>query len=334
MLVPGAPRILSFGAGIDTEGIVRSKASWKNARLGRLGSLLDLTAMGSFRTQSLSTTSDWYFLPEVSRKYISSTVELKHENQPQYHTLSVIGQVGFATTFDSRTAGGSLFVGPSMNFVRDYSLAGPYNAKFLFLESRLAIRSHDFEYFASNPNTGYNLNFIADLSHPEVLTDTSAQRFNVNGEFLWNLKNYDPPLAVFAVRAGFGTLFVSDSPFSSRLLPGNFYQYLGGSVDLRGFSLKELPRNQSSGARTSGFAGFEARLANTIPYGIEPFAFFDIGALGDQPMSFDLPIYTSPGIGVRWKTPIGTFRTTLAHGFSGDSQKDHWQPYLSFGEEF
>jgi translocation and assembly module TamA len=335
IIVPGAPRLITFGAGIDTEGVVRLRVSWRNVRVGDTGSLVDLTALGSFRKQTLTPSVNWYFLPYPSRKYLLTSIELMHDYEPQFHVITLTGEAGYATSYDTNVIGGDFFIGPKVNLTRDISQpSAPYTAQFLFLEARFSLRSHEFEYFASNPNSGYNLTFITDLSHPALFSVAPAQRFNFNGEYLWNLKNYDPPLVVFAVRGGFGALVASDKAIASSQIPRSFYQYLGGSTDLRGFSLKALPRyHDLTGARTSVFAGFEARLANTLPYNIDPFAFFDIGALGMAAFQFDSPIYTSPGLGIRWKSPIGVLRVTLAYGFAG-TPDDHFQPFFSFGEEF
>jgi outer membrane protein assembly factor BamA len=193
--------------------------------------------------------------------------------------------------------------------------------------------SHDFEFHASDPQDGYRLTLTNDLSHPAVVSDAAVQRLSLDGEALWNLQKYDPPLWILGVRGSYSTLLASDQALQQNLLPASYYRTLGGSVNLRGFWIQELPKNRKRGGLTSGYVGIEQRLANTLPYGFEPFIFADVGAIGSQFLSFDSPLYSSPGLGMRWKSPIGSFRTTIAQGFSG-AHAEGWTWYFRYGEEF
>jgi outer membrane translocation and assembly module TamA len=66
---------------------------------------------------------------------------------------------------------------------------------------------------------------------------------------------------------------------------------------------------------------------------MDPFVFTDFGVTGNGPASFDLPVYWSPGVGIRWASPVGPIRTTFAQGFT-DTSPSHFQFYFNFGEEF
>jgi outer membrane translocation and assembly module TamA len=89
----------------------------------------------------------------------------------------------------------------------------------------------------------------------------------------------------------------------------------------------------NGGGLTSGFVGLETRLSQTLPFDLDPFVFMDFGEISNSAALLSAPLYWSPGVGVRWASPIGPVRTTLAHGFVGNSA-DHFQFYLSLGEEF
>jgi translocation and assembly module TamA len=105
---------------------------------------------------------------------------------------------------------------------------------------------------------------------------------------------------------------------------------------MRGFGLLELPENQI-GDLTSVYGGFEVRLLDTLPIGIQPFAFVDVGVLGISPIDLETPIYWSPGLGLRLESPIGNFRVSLAHGYltgNPNPSASHFQFFFSFGEEF
>jgi outer membrane translocation and assembly module TamA len=128
-----------------------------------------------------------------------------------------------------------------------------------------------------------------------------------------------------------------ERPGPATLLPPDYRTYLGGSSDLRGFSRQELPTD-GEGGMSSFYLGVETRFSGVLPWNLEPLFLFDVGALGSKPVSLDMPIYWSPGFGMRFESPIGTFRGTLANGFVGSGVHDwsgsHWQLYLSLGEEF
>jgi translocation and assembly module TamA len=174
---------------------------------------------------------------------------------------------------------------------------------------------------------------------------STANMLNVRwgGQFLWNLGRFDPPLFVAGIRAGYSTTITDERPGEDSGLPPGLRTYLGGAADLRGFSRRELAYD-GRGGLTSLFAGAELRAAGLLPWGIQPFVFFDAGSLGRLPVLVTSPFYLSPGFGVRVESPIGVFRGTLAHGYSvGDiggpddvpaSRPSHWQLYLSYGEEF
>ena len=52
----------------------------------------------------------------------------------------------------------------------------------------------------------------------------------------------------------------------------------------------------------------------------------------------DSPLYTAPGLGLRWASPVGTLRATLARGFASRQLAEdpipNLQFFLSFGREF
>jgi len=138
------------------------------------------------------------------------------------------------------------------------------------------------------------------------------------------------------------TTISPENVFSSKTLPPDWRQFFGGSQDLRGFGLKELPGNDSAGALFGVYLGTELRFTDLLPWGLQPFTFVDLGAMGRNSLQLDRPYFWSPGFGVRWQTSFGSIRTTLAHGFlekndpnvNAPKSLSHWQFYFSFGEEF
>jgi translocation and assembly module TamA len=326
-IVAGPPRILVAGIGFDTEGLVRVKAAWKNTRLGGNASSFNISAFASSKDQLLDFSLDWYHLPHPSRRSLRPLLQLSHANQIHYETLQTRAQFAFSTSYDSQVLGLKALAGPTYDHVHTLAGIGPQTSGFLSLEGQLALRSHEFEYYLTNPRTGWETGLTADFNSSHVASSASAQRLSWNARALWNFREYDPPLFVFGARVGARTLVTGDPGG----IPPNFRQYLGGSTDLRGFGLQELPG--PVGGLSSGYVSLEARLVATLPLNIEPFLFYDLGAVGANPFELDEPIYHSPGMGLRWASPIGVIRTTIAHGY-GSGVPSHWQFYLSFGEEF
>jgi translocation and assembly module TamA len=101
-------------------------------------------------------------------------------------------------------------------------------------------------------------------------------------------------------------------------------------MDLRGFDRQAVPLQ---GAMTAAFLDPEIRFSTVLPLNIEPLLFIDLGLIGSDPWTFDQPLLYAPGGGFRWKSPVGTLRTTLAHGYPVDLAGG-WTFYFSFGEEF
>lgn len=328
--IAGPPRLLSFRVGANTEGLILGRVAWRNTRLGHFGSQMNTFIEASTIRQTFQSTANWYVLPEVTRFYLNPLAEVNHRSEQSFESIEVKGQVGAATSFEHGTAGGNVFLGPTYSYFHTVSGAGAPDLRLLSLESRITLKTHSFEFHASNPSEGVSISFISDLNSRGFYSDVTAQRMNLRWEALWNLFELDPPLWVVGVRGGFGIVLTDVAQRTS--LPAPFLQYLGGSADIRGFKRLSLPLN-STGGLTSAFVGTELRLTNLIPYGIDPFIFTDLGGIGSRSGSLDSAVYWSPGLGIRWASPIGAVRTTFAEGFSnGDAV--NFQFYFSIGEEF
>ena len=196
--------------------------------------------------------------------------------------------------------------------------------------------THHFEFYRSDPRAGFRTSLAAAFSGAHAFSDVAAQRFRWSGEALWNIRNYDPPLFVIAVRGAAATTVTGETLEPSTGIPPLFRQYLGGSDNLRGFGRLELPG--PLGGLSSAFASLELRFAAGLALGIQPIVFTDLGAFGVRPMEIESTLYWSPGFGVRWTSPVGVLRASLAHGYVTEGGVDpaltHLQFDLSLGEEF
>ncbi len=335
--IPGKPRLVVVGFGASTEEYGIAKASWKHARLGKMGSTLDVGAYGSFRKQEVNVESKWYFLNTPSRWFLNPLLSIRREDEPQYEFVSGDFRLTPAFTWDNQNIGLKGFFGPSINYTRIFDGGPEELTHFLSLKAQVDLMSHDYEYYLTDPRQGYTVSFATNLTHSSIFSDATAQQLNITGEALWNIGGYDPSLLILGIRGGLGTTVTERNSSNFLKLPPSFFYFLGGSSNLRGFDRQEIP-GSATGALTVAFLGFEGRVGHVLPFNIEPIFFGDVGAVGNTPFDFDTPLYISPGAGLRWLSPIGVLRTTVSHGLvigtSTRSDISHWQFYFSFGEEF
>lgn len=333
----GKPRLFTIGFGASTEeyGIIRT--SWRHARWGENASNFTASIYASFRRQELDLYSEWYAFSPLSRWFVLPKVNVTHRNEPDYRYLSVNALGALGRTYDNQKIGMRYTVGPNLNFTRTFEGAQPGLTRFLTLRYELLLMSHYWEYWQDDPRTGFRISLKGDFGTEAIFSTLSAQRFRLEGQYLYNLMGLEPPLLVFGVRGGFMGTFAAQDQVTRDILPPNYKYWLGGSQNLRGFGRQELPNDD--GALSAAWASFEVRLAHLLPFWIQPFIFMDVGILGDQAFSFRSPVYFSPGGGIRVASPFGVFRTSFSHGFKtsesdGNLGNTHFQFYISYGEEF
>ncbi len=332
-IIAGPPRLVSVGFGLNTEGAVVIRGNWSNNRLGPKASQLSLSVYGSSREQRADLLGRYYFLPGAARFHLRPLLQYDHRNEVYFETLTFRSHFTPSTSLERPKWGAVFNFGPTLELIRTLRGPGVGDSHFTSLLGEALYRTHDFEYYASNPKSGLSLSGRAALSTQEVISTTSAQRLGLFSESLWNWRDLDPALWIFGIRGGAQTTLTPQRTGSGTLLPAEFLYFLGGSANLRGYGRQELP--DSDGALTVAYLNLEARLANEFPYGLEPIVFWDLGWTGKDPLSLQFPAYHSPGIGLRWSSPIGVFRTTLARGLTSTSAVTaHWQFFLSYGEEF
>jgi translocation and assembly module TamA len=332
----GPPRTLKFGIGVDTEQFILTRVSWHHNRLDNNASLFGITIQAGYLTQSLSTDLKWFTFTDP-RQYVRPNFSISRDKEVSQETNSLVTGIPWGKTLENPDRGLLVELGPVLRFDNTVVGLDMGSTHSLLLSGQANLTSHNFEYFASSPRTGYKLSLTGDFSNQAFISSATAQRLGLTTEFLWNLNSYDPPAVVLGWRSGGSFTFTGDTVADPQLAV-NFKNFLGGSTDLRGFNRQELPSN-SLGALSSLFTSFEIRFASLLPYQIQPFTFIDAGQLGYISENLDSTLYWSPGFGIRWDSPVGVFRTTLAHGFVSsnngfDQSKSHWQFFLSYGEEF
>ncbi len=331
----GLPRLFTVGVGVDTEGILKARISWRHARLGSRASSLELIALGSRYRQELTGTMRWYLSDESPRVHLLPTLSLVRRSEVHFESYALGLSLHPATTFELPTGQMEVVLGPTFQQNKTTRGIDQGDIFILSLETKLTYISHSLEAQTADPVHGSYAQLEFAATDRAILSDVSAWRARLFLRNLWNIGRFDPPRAILAIRGA-----INATGHAAGKLPSDFRYFLGGSDTLRGFSRLELPSN-GTGALSSFYAGLELRFPSLLPWSLQPVIFMDAGALGDAPFEWESPMYASPGFGLRWNSPIGVFRSTLAHGFSvgGSSSPrwaapSHWQFFIGYGEEF
>lgn len=331
--VSGPPRLFAFGVGVNTERGPSLRASWKHVRFGETGSNVEFASSASFRLQDFTIKPKWYFLSYPSRYYFNPQLTIKHEDEKFFERYTGTLLLTPGRTWDNQDWGLTATLGPALNAQRVARGPGAKSTEFLSFNASVRMETHGHEFYRSSPQTGAAVELVGSVTEEAVLSNVTAQTARLSFEYLYNLLNYEPALVVFGLRGTLAATFVD--PAAIGKLPQNYKYFLGGSADMRGFGRNSLPGPQ--GALTSAFLSAEIRLPDTLPWGFQPLVLFDIGAMGTKSLTLDPGYFYNPGFGLRWESPIGVLRGTLARGFStlgpGDKRAG-WTLYLSYGEEF
>lgn len=333
--IAGPPRIFVFGVGVNTEKGPSAKVTWKHLRLGENGSNLALSLTGSFREQRFDAISDYYFSDPLNRFHLNPSLTLTHQNEKAYERYEGQLRLTPATSWDGDTFGLKAFFGPTLNIENKVSGLGKKESKFIAFNTLVQMMQHSYELHENSPQGGLEVDFSTMSTIKSGGSSFGATKVDIHSTELWNLFYLDPPAVIIGVRADLSTVFTEETLAANSNLPSTHRLFLGGSRDLRGFSRISLP--DSAGALTAVSASGEVRFVSFLPWKLQPFVFTDFGKVGLKQMQLNDVLYWSPGVGLRWESPIGAFRSTLAKGFisrGGSNTPAGWNLYLSYGEEF
>ncbi len=339
-VVPAKPRQITFGVGFDTERLLVGRAKFKHSRIGKKASIFESTLEASMKEQLWDTLMRIYILEPSSRFYLMPRVLLKRENENTYDSFRGIVSFMPGSTYDNQYFHLDSRMGPAYEYTYTIEGEGPKNTSFLAFETQTDLMSHLFEYYLGEPRSGWRLGFLTSSRLPGTLSNIHAHKLQLNSENLWNLGSFDPAIAIFGWRALIGSTWYQGEDGFEKKVPQQMRFYLGGDDSVRGFSRKEVPWDES-GFLTAAYLGAELRAGEILPYKFQPLIFADAGMGGKNFFDLKDDIYWSPGVGIRWPSPIGVFRFTVAHGFihrreltKQASRETHWQYFFSFGQEF
>ncbi len=335
--VVGPPRKIALGLLVNTEVGPEARASWAHTRLGRAVSHAGVALRGSYREQSGRAFAQWFYANTSTRAHLAPLISFAHQNERPYELLAFRTRALWETDGDFTTGLWKVAFGPGWQNLQQIDGVGPLNSSFFSTHLELEYQTHRFEYFASSPRDGYQAGLsitavpshVSQVGHPVLAS--------VHQHWITAIGRADPPWIVFAAR---GRAFSTFLPSHTRMqdVPIDFRNWMGGGQDLRGFGRKELPTS-NLGARTGATIGTELRAVHVLPWDLEPIVLFDAAVLrtGLDVASESSQMFWNIGGGLRWESPVGTVRSTVAHGFDVDhpnSDLSHWQFFLSLGEEF
>lgn len=335
----GKTKVFSFGVGGSTEDGPLAQIKWKNARIGKNGSQANVSLYTSFRQQRLQLLGTWYPFKNIARSYFEPSLTIKRTSEVQLKTLESSASMLYGISQDTMGNRYEFKVGPSYNYYNSIEAALNTTQYYPSLNIQSSILSHDFEYYLSDPINGFKLNFNSELVSDAMGANFNAYQFKLSGHYLKNIGNYYPAHLILGFRFGLMTTAGTTGNDSEEELPLKFRYFIGGAQNLRGFSRQELPRG-GTGSYAAFYTSVEARSYTVITPSWQPLVFIDFGMLGDESTTLSTPLYWSPGVGMRWDSPVGVFRTTMAHGYISRAKPNqpeelsHYQFFLSYGKEF
>ena len=339
-LIEGEPRMIQLGVGGTSEEAPIARAIWRHVRIGSEASTLGARLYVSPIHQLLELSLNAYFFENSPRTSFDPKLKFERWNEQDLKGYEVSAPLQVGHTWEKKNSSLQLEVGPTLSYQR-FTEALHANARFQpFYDGQLIWTSHEAEFYAQDPRSGDQASLAWSMLSKSLGSSTDAGKFDFNYSQLWNLAELEPPSWVLGARIGFSTIATRGGDGTDAELPPTFNDVMGGDQDLRGYGRRELP-GAGQLALTDFYSSLELRKSNWLPAHVDPFVFFDLGWLGHRTLALDATVYTSPGFGVRWLSPIGSVRGSLAHGWivgreplQGRTAAEHFQFFISLGKEF
>lgn len=331
----GKPRLFRFGVGASTEEFPFADVWFKNSRLDNKASSLTMTLHASPRLQSLNVNAELYVIPWSKYTYLGPRFTAKRKSETFFEELSAKIGADIARAWDMWSSRFRARGGPTLNYVNTVQGKGPDDVSFFSWEGSLWAMSHKYEVGTRTQWDGWEAGFEYDGQRKGVGSYINVDRYEFDFKYLWNMGSLSPPLFVLGTR---GQLIGIDNKNNAKL-PSEYRIFYGGDDNLRGFG-RQVLNNDEVGYLTALYLGLELRLVKEMPYGFEPFLLSDFAKLGDQRYHFGSSLFTSWGVGLRWASPVGTWRASAARGEiynedrAADRYPQEWVYFFSFGREF
>jgi translocation and assembly module TamA len=333
--IAGGSKLVRVAIGANSEFGPITRAEWGNSRIGSNASQFNASGRFSLRDQRLLTWANIYFNPSI-RWYLAPEFALQRFDEERLASFQIANQVGPKRTYDRGDFKFTLFTGPGTTYIQRLKGVGINQSFTTSLNFNVEAISHALELERSNPTSGTLIQFQSKSTIDGLLSQYNSSNLDISGIQFLNLLNYEPPLLVLSLRFRLATTITDESHNTPTSLPLNYRNYLGGSKDLRGYSRNEIPLSPEGGGSLLTWST-EARVEVPKIEKLYALGFWDFGYLGTRMASLDPTLYTSPGFGIYWVSPIGVLKGTLAHGVVNNEILEskiptHWQFFLSFGE--
>lgn len=325
----GPPRTIRFGAGASTEVGPMARIRWSNNRYKSMASLLSANLEASLRSQSLTLTADSYFWHNEPRRSLLSEAQVLRESQIDYEQFVYRVSPHMKWTRDSEGHYKSYILGPSYEGGTFHSTNNADTKSFSsgIIEGSLIWMSHTYELFDIHPEDGDVAGLNFDFRHPTLGFSDALLKLDSTFAKLMRMGSWGRGSLIGGMRFNAGTTFVANDVSVSGLPPTVKF-FGGGSDDVRGFQLRSLPKNNGLGALSKVSLKLEARRTNVYSERFEAFTFIDGAYFGERSWDLAPTLYYSPGLGMRWLSPIGLVQTYVARAFTLAPYRDSGNLYF------
>lgn len=327
--IVGDPKTIRFGVGASTEVGPMVRVKWSNLRYGNMASRLEAQLQGSFKEQLIRLMADNYFWKAAPRRSLLSELEIRHEDQDTFEELTAELRPHLQWTRDNWERFWLWSAGPTLISSRFDTSLNKNDQTFttVALEGELVSKTHDYESYEIHPEEGEYYQLNLDGRHSALGFEEPLLRMDWTMVSLWHPWSWGKGAGIIGVRVNSGSTWVKDTALLERLPPSVKF-YGGGSEDIRGFKLDSIPNNNGLGSLTKFVAKLELRKTHVFIPTVEAMAFFDSGFFGQKSWHLDNRYFYSPGIGLRWLSPIGLVQTYAARGLSSKSIRDEGNFYF------
>lgn len=319
--ITGAPRVIRLGIGANTEVGPILRAKWSNQRYGSMASLLSASLELSFRNQTLNLTSNHFHWPSIPRLSLRSTLDIYRDDQTNYveETLKLRPHLEYRLDTEKRLW--TMRFGPTFiwsNYSTKNDQQPEQTIRTGAIEGMVNLKSHLYELYDTHPQIGDNTTLAFDFRHPKFGFSDPLLRLELTTLKLWNVGNIGRGEGIIGAKIISGTTFVHDRVLIDSLEPSVRF-YGGSSEDIRGFKLNSLPLNNGLGALSKLVFKLEFRKTHFIRADLETFVFTDAGRFGYKSFELDERTFISPGVGLRWLSPIGPVQGYYSRAFVNKS---------------
>lgn len=323
--IVGPPRTIRFGIGASTELGLMTRIRWSNNRYKSMASILALNAQASFRSQSLNASADSFFWKDRPRRSLFTLFEISRQSQIDYEQSLLSLKPHMKWTYDWPRYHQTYTLGPTYEASSYRAKSNPdtKNYSAININGSTELMSHAYEFFDFHPQDGSVFGFSFDFRHPDLgFSDPLLMLIGTYSE-LAELGFWGKGTIIGALRLNAGTTWVSDD-VTLKSLPPSVKFYGGGSDDVRGFLLNTLPDNNGLGALTKVELKLEVRRTYVVIETLEIFGFLDNALFGSKSWGTEPRLWYSPGVGLRWLSPLGIAQAYASRGFAS-------KPYEDFG---